>query len=167
MAEDKKEQEIEGKSKNKIRIIIGIISVVFLLAAAGAAYFFFVNNDEVKDNIAKLPEKAIYVKLKTEEGRKMFITSVKTKGDRARIMQVYAEAKTRSKEASDALKMHMPVVISKLNTLFGKQEFHVIKTYEGKRKMKRDATEILNEVLREKEGINGVETVFFTGIVIQ
>ena len=164
MAED---QEVEVKSKKKLIIIIGIIVFVFLLIGGGATYYLLDMKRDLASNTPKLPDNAIYVKLKTEKGRKTFVNSVKTGNDRARLMQVAAEAKLRSKESADALRLHMPVAISRLNTLFGTQDFDIISTYEGKLKMQRDATEVVNDVLVEKEGIGGVENVLFTSLVVQ
>jgi flagellar FliL protein len=162
------EQEVAGKSKKKLMVMVGIIVFSFIVACVGALYFLLVlNKNAVVEEKSNLPDKAIYVKLKTKEGRKMFITSVKTGNDRARMMQIYAEAKLRSKISADALKLHMPVAVSKINILFATQDFDVITTYEGKQKMQREAARLLNTVLLEKEGVSGVEAVLFTNMVIQ
>jgi flagellar FliL protein len=162
------EQEVEGKSKKKLMVMVGIIVFSFIMACAGTLYYLLVlNKNVVVEDPLNLPDKAIYIKLKTKEGRKMFVNSVKTENDRARMMQIYAEAKLRSKVSADALKLHMPVAVSKLNTLFATQDFNVITTYEGKQKMQREAARLINTVLLEKEGISGVEAVLFTNMVIQ
>jgi len=168
MAEEDKDKA-EGKSKKKLLVIIGIVVFLLLLGGGGAAYYFMSSGDENKEVVEepKIPEKAIYVKLRTPEGRKMYITQLKTSGDRARMMQIYSEAKVRTQEGVDALNLHMPLIISRLNTLFSTQSFDVINTYEGKEQLKKSATRAVQQVLLEKEGLDAVEEVIFTDFVIQ
>lgn len=167
MADEENNENEGGKGRKKLLIIIGILVFILLLGGGGAAYYFM--NQEAGPVVEEpsLPDKAIFLKLKNPEGRKMFIVPVKTTGNRARIMQIYAEAKVRTQQAADALTLHMPVVVSRLNTLFATQDFETINSFEGKEKLKNDATDIVIKTIEEKEGIDGVEEVMFTDFVIQ
>jgi flagellar protein FliL len=43
----------------------------------------------------------------------------------------------------------------------------VLSTPQGKHQLRRQLTKAINDVLREKEGFGGIDSVYFTNLVIQ
>ena len=157
------------KSSKKILIII-VAAVVLLAALAGAGWFFLTGDSAVEADSANglvIRKTAIYVKLRTQGGKPMFIANFQEKTGRQRYLQVYAEALTRDQDVADALNKHMPLVVYKLSDLFSSQSFAELQTAEGKELLRKDSTRKVQELLQEEIGRPGVEQVFFTNFVMQ
>ncbi len=169
--ESTEESGAEGKKKSKLVLIIALVVGVLLVGGGGAAVaFFMLSGDEpVAEEVPAKPEKAeaIYTKVRTKEGKPMFVVTLQSLDERPHYMQAYVEAKSRDAEVDDALTLHMPLIVSRLNTLFSTQKFEQLLTIEGKIQLRQDATDLVREIMQEKIGQPGVETVLFTNFVMQ
>ena len=177
-AETENGEEEGGQKKSKLKLIIIAVVALLILGGGGAAAYFFVLADTPTEETAEAAESiepargpAIYVKVRSLEGRPMFVVPLrskeKTRAGRGHYMQAYVEAKTRDPEVEAALKLHMPVVVSRLNKMFSSQEFEVLQTKEGRNALRQNAVDEVREVMMEKIGRPGVETVLFTNFVMQ
>jgi len=171
-------EEEGGKKKSKLKlIIIAVVALLILGGGGAAAYFFFLagpsaeETAEAAEPVEPARGPAIYVKVRSLEGRPMFVVPLrskeKTRAGRGHYMQAYVEAKTRDPDVEAALKLHMPVVVSRLNKMFSSQEFEVLQTKEGRSALRQNAVDEVREVMMEKIGRPGVETVLFTNFVMQ
>jgi flagellar FliL protein len=169
-----------GKKKSKLKLIIISVVLLIVLGGGGAAAYFLLLADPPAEETAEeaAPEPveeargpAIYVKVRSLEGRPMFVVPLrsaeKTRKGRGHYMQAYVEAKTRNPEVEAALKLHMPVVVSRLNKMFSMQQFEVLQTKQGRTDLRQKAVDEVREVMIEKIGRPGVETVLFTNFVMQ
>jgi flagellar FliL protein len=172
-------EEEGGKKKSKLKLIIIFVVALLVLGGGGAAaYFLLLAEPDTEQSAEKEAEAvepvrgpAIYVKVRSMEGRPMFVVPLrskeKTRAGRGHYMQAYVEAKTRNPEVEAALKLHMPVVVSRLNKMFSSQQFEVLQTKEGRSELRQQAVDEVREVMMEKIGRPGVETVLFTNFVMQ
>lgn len=170
MADDKSTDGAEeSPKKSKKMLIIIIAAVVLLLGGGGAGYFFLMGADgggeeEVVEE-EQLP--AVYTKIRTKAGRPMFVSTLISDDDRTHYLQAYIVAKSRDPKVGPALEKHMPLIVSRLNTMFSTQEFTKLSTIEGKQKLRSDATDLIQNILKQRIGMKGVEEVLFTNFVMQ
>ncbi|MGB0468031.1 MAG: flagellar basal body-associated FliL family protein [Pontibacterium sp.] len=168
-------EEESGKKKSGLKLIIIVAALLLVLGGGGAAAYFLLlaepsggGQEGAEDVAVHLP--AIYTKIRSLEGRPMFVVplrSKKTKVGRGHYMQAYVEAKTRDPAVEATLKLHMPVIVSRLNRVFAAQEFEVLQTSAGRDALRQSATDAVREVMMEKIGKPGVESVLFTNFVMQ
>ncbi|NRA20713.1 MAG: flagellar basal body-associated FliL family protein [Oceanospirillaceae bacterium] len=164
MAEEDKVEETPKKSKKMLIIIIA--AVVVLLGGGGAGYFFLMGSD-AEEVVEEVRMPAVYTKIRTKSGRPMFVSTVLSDDDRTHYLQAYVVAKSRDPLVAPALEKHMPLIVSKLNTMFSTQEFAKLSTLEGKQNLRADATKLLQDILMKRIQIKGVEEVLFTNFVMQ
>lgn len=164
MAEEDKVEETPKKSKKMLIIIIA--AVVVLLGGGGAGYFFLMGSD-AEEVVEEVRMPAVYTKIRTKSGRPMFVSTVLSDDDRTHYLQAYVVAKSRDPLVAPALEKHMPLIVSKLNTMFSTQEFAKLSTLEGKQNLRADATKLLQDILMKRIEIKGVEEVLFTNFVMQ
>lgn len=177
MAEDKKDDVDSGEEKksSKLKLVLFVLVGLLVLGGGGAgvAYYFLVMNKVPEAQSAAAPvsqtrQEAIYVKVRTKEGKPMFVVTLQPEGDeRPHYMQAYVELKTRDQLVADTLTLHMPLIVSRINNLFATQRFSELKSVEGKSLLRARATELVQEIMMEKLGKPGVETVLFTNFVMQ
>jgi len=167
MAEDNNENK--GKGSNK-KLIIILAAVVLLLVVGGAAFFLLMGGDKSSEASAKpvTPSEAIYVKVRTLEGRPMFVAGMQNAAGTQHFVQVYAEVKTRNPAVEVVLNTHMPLFVARLNTLFTTSNPDSLRTVEGVRALQQEATELVRRLVNERGGPgDAVEIVLFTDFVMQ
>lgn len=163
----------EGKKPSKLKfIIIAVVALLLVGGGGAAAALFFLGGDSSSEQVAAEPAKteraeAIYTKVRTLEGKPMFVVTLQSDDERAHYMQLYVEAKSRDQAVADSLTLHMPLVVSRLNNLFASQQFRILQTIEGKEALRESATDLVREIMQEKIGKPGVETILFTNMVMQ
>ncbi len=169
MAEEKPAGDAEeAPKKSKKMLIIIIAAVVLLLGGGGAGYFFLMGSSEGEEEIVEevqLP--AVYTNIRTKSGRPMFVSTLLSDDDRTHYLQAYIVAKSRDADVGPALEKHMPLIVSRLNTMFSTQEFVKLSTIQGKQKLREDATNLIQQILKQRIGKKGVEEVLFTNFVMQ
>jgi flagellar protein FliL len=65
------------------------------------------------------------------------------------------------------IKRQMVPLRSAILMVLSEQVAPVLSTPQGKQQLRRQLTKAINEVLREKEGFGGIDSVYFTNLVIQ
>lgn len=166
-------EEEGGKKSSKMKlIIIGVLALLLVGGGGAAATFFLLSGDDQAATEEAAPAEpvradAIYTKVRTMEGKPMFVVTLQSQDKRAHYMQLYVEAKSRDQAVADALKLHMPLIVSRLNNLFTTQDFRTLQTMEGKEALRESATDLVREIMQEKMGKPGVETILFTNMVMQ
>ncbi|TCK07073.1 flagellar basal body-associated FliL family protein [Marinobacterium mangrovicola] len=160
----------QGKkgSKKKLFIIIALVALL-LIGGGGAAAFFLLGGDseQAAEPAEPVRKEAIYTKVRTLEGKPMFVVTLQSADEKRHYMQAYIEAKSRDQEVADALTLHMPLIVARLNTLFSTQTFEHLMTIEGKQELRAQATDLVQSIMREKIGRPGVESILFTNLVMQ
>jgi len=165
-AEDNQEQAGEGKSKKKLIIIIAIIAVIAIAASVGVTMFLLgedepeQSSDEVVEEVVDLPEPAVYSSIKPP-----FLVTFNVNG-RQRYMQISLTALSRNTSSLDAMEHHMPLIRSKLISIYSGLDFEIVQTEEGKLALQEQTVSVINKVL-EGEGASGIENILFTNFVLQ
>jgi len=163
----------EGSKLGKKKLIIIAAALVLILAiGGGVGAFFLMSGDSTEEPVDAeapvLPEiEALYTKIRTLEGKPMFVVSLESDDSDMHYMQIYVEAKSRDPSVDEALQQHMPLVVARLNALFSSQNVNTLKRVEAKRAMREQATEIVQEILQDKIGQPGIESILFTNLVMQ
>lgn len=157
-----------GKSKKKL-IIFAVIGALLVAAlSAGAAYFLLgPSSDNSAAETEPVRKEAIYSKVRTLGGKPSFVATLKSADGRRHYLRTFVEAKSREQDVVDALTLHMPLVVSRLNELFSSQSFEDLQSIEGKEKLRQDSTRLVQEFLQEKIGKPGIEKILFTDFVMQ
>ncbi|WP_432697735.1 flagellar basal body-associated FliL family protein [Marinobacterium sp. YM272] len=162
------EDQAPKGSRKKLIIILALVGVLLVGGAGAAAFFVFGAADEAPAETAEpVREDAIYTKVRTLEGKPMFVVTLQSEDGKRHYMQAYVEAKSRSQTVVDALELHMPLIVARLNTLFSTQTFEHLMTIEGKQELRTQATELVQSIMQEKIGRPGVESILFTNLVMQ
>lgn len=162
--------DTDGKgSKAKLIIILGVAAVLLLGGGAAASYFLLADNasPEVAAEAKPVNQDAIYTKVRTLEGKPSFVVTLQSADDKRHYMQAFVEAKSRNPAVDEALQLHMPLVVARLNALFSAQSFEELQSIEGKKALRNEATALVQSIMQEKIGEPGVETVLFTNFVMQ
>jgi len=166
-------QADEGAKPGKKKLIIIAAAIVLVLAIGGGVAAFFLMSGDTAEEVTAEAEavapsiEAIYTKIRTTEGKPMFVVSLESDDNELHYMQLYVEAKSRDATVDEALQQHMPVVVARLNALFSSQSYKALMKVENKRAMREQATEIVKEILQDKIGQPGIESILFTNLVMQ
>lgn len=88
-------------------------------------------------------------------------------GPRFRFLQVEVDVMTRDATAMARLDKVMPRVKSELTMLFGSLQRENVQTVEGQKALQAQALEVINTVLKEETGKDGIAAVYFTKFVVQ
>ncbi|WP_299180416.1 flagellar basal body-associated FliL family protein [uncultured Neptuniibacter sp.] len=174
MAEEQEQSAEEGgKKSSKLKLIIIAVLALVVVGGGGAAaaLFFLGGSDEPAAEEAAPAEPvradAIYTKVRTMGGKPMFVVTLQSQDKRPHYIQLYVEAKSRDQAVADAMTLHMPLIVSRLNNLFSTQDFRTLQSIEGKEALRQSATDLVRELMQEKIGKPGVETILFTNMVMQ
>ncbi|MEK6788173.1 MAG: flagellar basal body-associated FliL family protein [Pseudomonadota bacterium] len=88
-------------------------------------------------------------------------------GPRFRFLQVEVDVMTRDTTAFARLDKVIPRVKSELTMLFGSLQRESVQTVEGQKALQAKALEVINAVLKEETGKEGIAAVYFTKFVVQ
>ena len=88
-------------------------------------------------------------------------------GARYRFLQVEVDVMTRDTTAIARLEKVMPRVKSELTMLFGSLLRENVQTIDGQKALQAQALELINNVLKEETGSDGIAAVYFTKFVVQ
>ena len=183
--EESENEEGESTGSKKKLIIIAAAAAVLLIGGGAAAYFLLMgDSDESANPVAESeitevegdaeetakpaevvppPPKgdAIYVSVPEP-----FLVNIKS-GKRTRMMQIKIQFMVRSKEAEDAVKLHMPLIRNNMLDFFSTADANEVRTREGRDALKDGALETAKKVVKEQVGFDAIEMVLFTGFVVQ
>lgn len=169
MAEEENSEEAQGsgnKSKKKVIVIIILVAVLAIGLSVGVTLFLLSGGDdkapESEDVVA---EAEVIVPASYLAIKPAFLVTFNVEG-RQRYMQVSFSASSRDANVFTVLEYHMPLIRSKLISVYGGMDFDVIKTEAGKVELQSKTVEVINSVL-ESEGEGQIENVYFTNFVLQ
>jgi len=166
---DDGEEAAGGGGKKKLIIII--LAVVILLGGGGAAYFLLMGDDpeaeqteEVVESASEEPADgltAIYVAMP-----RPFVFNV-MEGKRDRLVQIKVQLMVRGEANEILAKKHIPLLEGTLVRVFGAAPVEQLRNPEGKDQLRESALEALNAATKKREGKGLIQTVLFTGFVLQ
>lgn len=143
-------------------------SVVLLLAGGGASAYFFADIGGATSEGEVGDQESIEEIIVEEEKEALFhtlpplVVSSNYNGS-LRYLQVKLSILTRSEETLEKLRTNTPLIQNSLIMLLDSFEFSELDSAEGKETLRSQAEEEVRELTKD----NGVESVLFTGFVIQ
>ncbi len=163
------ENQEEAKSSKKGIIIIAIITILAIGVSVGATLFLLGGDDngsdESGDEAAEEMQEdpagpTVYFDIKPP-----FLVTFNVNG-RQRYMQIHLSVSTKDTGSLDAMEYHMPLIRSKMITVYGSQDFETVQTEAGKVALRELSVQVINEVLAAEEAPL-IDNVFFTNFVLQ
>ncbi len=148
-------------------LIIG--GVAFVAIAIGAALYFMgifpagqVDQGETTEKEeTEIPKTPIYISLDPA-----FVVGFGNKKG-AKLLQLSISVLSYKQETIDAIEKHKPMVRNNLLLLFNAHDPLELKTIDGKNRLRKEAFDAIAQVIKEIEGLDGIEDVFFTRFVMQ
>ncbi|MBF0470761.1 MAG: flagellar basal body-associated FliL family protein [Gammaproteobacteria bacterium] len=159
------EVEVEGggSSTKKLIIIMVVVMVVMMGATGAVVYFLFAGGE----GAAPAPEAEEVIIRETNYVKLDTITANLIEKRPARHIQIEAEVMTYSPKVAELLQMHMPRIRNDLNNLLGAPSYVELRTAEGKEALRQGMLDIAKRVIKDQEGLDGVEAVYFTKFIMQ
>jgi flagellar FliL protein len=175
MAQDNTVEDVakDKSAKSGRLMMLVVVLLALLIGGGGVAAFFMLSGSDSTDPAASgaaapvVKAKALYTKVRTLEGRPMFVVTLASDDGKRHFLQAYVEAKSREQEVVDVLNLHMPLIVARLNALLSTQKFEQLQTMDGKIRLRTEALELLQGILQGKAGRPGVEALLFTNFVMQ
>ena len=170
MAEEEQVEETSGKS-NRLIIIIGLI--VILAGGGIAAYFLLAggeaeeetNTEQVTEKTDTKPKKskAIYHALKSP----LVINFSQQSAGQVKYLQIKLKVMVRDQQILDAFILHLPAIRHELLLLYFSQNYDTLNTKAGTRALRKLTLETVNDMLAKQGLIRGIESVYFTSLIMQ
>lgn len=179
--EDKASEKEENKKPAKGNgLIIIIISVVTLLMGAGIGLTVALIMSPAAEEVATETtskeieaEPAAEVAGVAEKGdpqffmlRPVFVVNLPTVG-KTKFLQIEVQIMARSSSVIEDVEAYSPLLKNDLVSLFSSQDPKVVVTLQGKEQLRKEALKIVQKVMKENTGKEGVEQVLFTSFVVQ
>ena len=150
-------------------LVISLVGLLLLAGGGASAYFFVLKDNSAADDAAlavdgetveqirqeKLPP-ALYYTLPT------LVVSADYQG-RLRYLQVKLSVMSRDEETIELLQDNTPLLQDSLIMLLGSYEIADLESSDGKEELRQKAQTRISELIQN----DGVESVLFTGFVIQ
>lgn len=86
---------------------------------------------------------------------------------RIKFLQVDTQVKVTDQSVIDAIELHKPAILHSLVMLISHQNIKEMKTVKGKEKLRKEALKVVQKVLKENTGKEGITELYFTGFIIQ
>lgn len=107
------------------------------------------------------PPQAIYLPLKPS-----FVVNYGGDG-RLRYIKADLTARLSSSEAASAVRHHLPYIRNNIVRLLGSQTDETIESQMGKDALRKDILKEIQMVIKDEEGVEGVDDVFFDSLIVQ
>lgn len=95
-----------------------------------------------------------------------FIVNYGGKG-RLRFFKTDVTVHLNEESTADTVEDHLPYIRNNLVLLFSKQTEEALMTREGKEKLRQDAMEVVQNILKEEVGNETIDNLLFTSFIIQ
>lgn len=175
MAEEENEKdgelELDGAAKSSkkklILIIVGaVVGLMIIIAASVGVTLMLMGGDSsqsgedamVEEKV--VPKDALYIPVKT------MTVNFADKGA-AQFLQININLMTYEPEIVDLVKAHMPIIRNDMLNLLGTQTYKEVSTSDGKEALRIKLLLIVQKILMEQEEREGIESIYFTKIIMQ
>lgn len=145
------------------RVILILVSVLVLMGAVGATLYFLLAGGTpaaTEAREAPLPP-LIYKPLEPE-----LVGNIDGPG-RVRFVQVGLVMAVRDPKVIEAVDRHIPVIRNDLLMLLSGKTYEQLNSAEGKEATRQEMLETIRNVLEERAGNAGIESIYFTSFVMQ
>lgn len=178
MADEATEElELNEKKPGKGKLIIIIVAVLVLLAGGGGAAFFLMGGEEAPADTAASPAdssgnesagktanlQAIYVGMP----RPFVFNVTAMTGERERLVQIKVQLMVRGTDNETKAKQHIPLIEGTLLSVFSAATAQELRSEEGKKELRKKSLQEVQKAMNEVVSAPTVESVLFTGFVLQ
>ena len=171
------DEEGGGKFAGKKKLIIIIVAVVLLLGGGAGAYFLLFSGDDSAASTQTIDESSEDDENSEDEPQnnaaasyvampRPFVFNVRD-GKRDRLVQIKVQLMVRGSENQALAQKHIPLLEGTLVRIFGAASVSQLRTPEGKDQLRKSSLDALNEATKKLEGKRLIQTVLFTGFVLQ
>jgi len=164
-ANEIEQEEAKGGGMMKM-VMLGVIGLV-LLGAGVIAGMTFMGGEEPEE--VELAEEA-----KPTEGPAIYqslhpplVVNFKDALGDSHFMQITMEVMGRDQELINSVREHTPAIRNALILHYSASVYEEVTTREGKEQMLADGLAEINKVMSEQTGVEAIEAVYFTALVIQ
>lgn len=160
MADEGQAAAPAAKKRGPMRMIV-IAALVLVLAGGG--YFWKTQQAAHSESPAQqeMAKADLYLPLDPP-----FVVNFKD-GESLRYLQVTVTLMSHDPKAIETAKNADPVIRDALVSLFSNQEYSVISSADGRRKLQQQALETVQKIVKERTGKPGMEALYFTSFVMQ
>jgi flagellar FliL protein len=164
------DEEETPKSGGKKKLIIIIVAAVLILGGGGAAAYFLLFSDdsapEVAEQAGDSAEPEVTLSASYVAMPRPFVFNV-MEGKRDRLVQIKVQLMVRGNENVTLAKKHIPLLEGALVRIFSAATVSQLRSPEGKQQLREFALKALNESSSKLEGKDIIDSVLFTGFVLQ
>ncbi len=157
-----------GSGKKKLILII-VLAVVLVAVSVGATLFLTGALGGGGEKEAAHDEKGAAAQIKPALYLPLdpaFVVNFEDQSA-ARFLQVQLQVMARSQEAINAVQSHMPVIRNNILLLLSSQRYEEVSTHAGKEKLRKAIIDSINKVLHDAGSKEEIESVYYTGFVMQ
>ena len=155
------------KSRSRLPLILSLLVLVGGAAAGGAWYAGLLPGSQpaAEESGAGRPDRRAPIYHTLDSG---LVVNFRNDGRaRARYLQVGIEVMSRDPGAIAALQTHNAVIRNNLIMLFSDKSFEELSSREGKENLQREALAEVQRVMQLHHGSPAVESLYFTGFLMQ
>lgn len=155
-----------ANGKKKLFLLIAG-ALLLVVSAVGATLWLMKDqlagdaDDEPVAEAAPVVLPVQYVIMKPE-----FVVSFQV-GPRQRFLQLTLEIMTRQPAVVEALRLHDPLLRNEIIRIISEQDFNHLRTAEGRVELQQRLLEHIALLVKRESGVDGVEAVLFTNLVMQ
>lgn len=167
-AEGAEEGSEENKGGGKKKLIIMIVGALLVIGGgAGGAMFFMGGGDEevvegAEEEVVEEPKDIAYLPFV-----KPLVVNFQSADGKTRFLKTEVTLMTENEDRLDDIEKHLPKISHIVNLVFSRQNFEELGTPEGKEKMRAEALEEVQKVLKESMGEKNVDDILYTTFVTQ
>jgi len=137
-----------------VKLKYGLLSFAFLMILSTTAYA----QDE---DSGSSTGKEAYVEI----GEPLIVNVLSS--DSIHFLQITTEFKLKNSNMAPLIEMHLAPLKHNLIMLFSEKKFYELQSIDGKRKLREEALQVVQKVMKDKTGDTTIENIFFTSLVIQ
>jgi flagellar protein FliL len=152
-----------AQSKRNLIVFAIAVLIAIIGSIGGTMYFIGGAEDEAPTEavVDATPAEAIYHSL-----RPAFVVNYVT-GTKPRYLQADLTVMSRDSDVIKGLVNHSPLVRSRVLSYLADLDFYELQTEDGKEVAREGLRRLIDQVLLEHAGVEGVESVLFNNFVMQ
>jgi flagellar protein FliL len=148
-------------SNKKLVIIMVVIMLIAVGAAVGVTLMLVGGNSSAPQEVEEPPpSEAIYIPMKP-------MTVGLNDNGPAKFLQIQISLMTYSSDAEEMIRMHMPVIRNDILNRLGSVTYKNASSAQGKEALRGELLTLTQKIISELEGINGVDGIYFTKMIMQ
>ncbi len=160
------EAPMEGGGKKRLIVLAGGVVLLLVIGIVAGPMVMNMLASPAVEQAPKLKAANSGPALYTSLHPPLVVNFNDRQGD-AHFMQITMEVMSRDQNVINLVREHVAVIRNALILLYSSAVFEEVATREGKEQMLADGLAEIQQVIADVAGVQGVEAVYFTSLVIQ